>query len=185
MTTPRIAAVTAAVAETTTATTTRTTTATTTVAAVARTSVSVRVRITATVALLVLAGLVVAGAVVWTIESRRLDQQVTAEIDQEFAEFGKLQDRGVNPATDEPFESPQAMVRQFLESNVPDDDELLIGWWDGGVRAQSPEWDDISKSTWLADAVRPLLGDNGTTTVDSEYGELQIGVQSVEQGGDT
>ena len=151
----------------------------------ARTSVSVRVRITATVALLVLAGLVVAGAVVWTIESRRLDQQVTAEIDQEFAEFGKLQDQGVNPATDQPFESPQAMVRQFLESNVPDDDELLIGWWDDGVRAQSPEWDDISKSTWFADAVRPLVADNGTSTVDSEYGELEIGVQSVAQGGDT
>jgi two-component system OmpR family sensor kinase len=154
--------------------------------AVTRTSVSVRVRITATVALLVLAGLVVAGAVVWTIESRRLDQQVTTEIDQEFAEFAKLQDdRGNNPATGKPFESPQAMVRQFLESNVPDEDELLIGWWDGGVRAQSPEWNDISRSSWLADAVRPLLADNGTTTVDSEYGDLQIGVQSIEQGGDT
>ena len=27
--------------------------------------------------------------------------------------------------------------------------------------------------------------DNGTTTVDSEYGELEVGVQSVDQGGDT
>jgi two-component system OmpR family sensor kinase len=153
--------------------------------AVTRTSVSVRVRITATVALLVLAGLVVAGVVVATIESRRLDQQLTAEIDQEFAEFATLQQQGVNPATDEPFDSPQAMVRQFMASNVPDENELLIGWWDGGVQAQSPEWDDISRSGWLADAVRPLLADNGTTTVDSEYGELQVAAQSVDQGGET
>jgi len=165
--------------------TTTTTGTTTTAGAVARTSVSVRARITATVALLVLAGLVVAGVVVATIESRRLDQQVTAEIDQEFAEFAKLQDKGVNPATGEPFESPQAMVRQFMESNVPDDNELLIGWWDDRVQAQSPRWNEISRSAWFPDAVRPLLADNGTTTVDSPYGDLEIATQSVSQGTDT
>ncbi|WP_231482749.1 sensor histidine kinase [Nocardioides sp. URHA0020] len=150
-----------------------------------RRSVSVRVRITATVALLVLAGLVVAGVIVATIESRRVDQQVTAEVDQEFAELAKLQTGGVNPATGAPFASPQAMVRQFLETNVPDDNELLIGWWDDGVRAQSPKWDEISASGWFPDVVRPLLADNGTTTVDSEYGELRVSTQSIDQGGRT
>ena len=172
----------------TTATTTAGTTTTTTTAgtvAVTRTSVSVRARITATVALLVLAGLVVAGVVVATIESRRLDQQLTAEIDQEFAEFTKLQAQGLNPATGQPFDSPQAMVRQFMESNVPDDNELLIGWWDDGVQAQSPEWDAISRSDWFPGVVRPLLAGNGTTTVDSEFGELQIATQSVTQGDQT
>ena len=77
------------------------------------------------------------------------------------------------------------MIRQFLESNVPDDNELLIGWWDDGVGAQSPVWDDVSDSAWFPDAVRPLLDDNGTTTVDSQYGELQISVQRVEQGEQT
>jgi len=159
--------------------------ATTTDAARSRRTVSVRVRITATVALLVLAGLVVAGVVVATIESRRLDQQIAAEVDQEFAEFTKLQQDGVNPATGEPFDSPQAMVRQFLESNVPDDNELLIGWWNDGVRAQSPEWNEISQSDWFPGVVRPLLADNGTTTVDSDYGELEVATQSVSQGGQT
>ena len=118
-----------------------------------------------------------------TIESRRLDQQITAEVDQEFAEFTELQKDGVNPATSQPFASPEAMVRLFLRSNVPDDNELLVGWWDDGVGAQSPEWDEISRSAWFPDAVRPLLADNGTTTVDSEYGELQVTAQSVGQGG--
>ncbi|WP_345523222.1 HAMP domain-containing sensor histidine kinase [Nocardioides conyzicola] len=150
-----------------------------------RTSVSVRTRITASVALLVLAGLVLAGVVVATIESRRLDQQVAAEVDQEFAELAKLQKDGVDPSTGQPFASPEAMVRLFLQRNVPDDDELLVGWWDDAVGAQSPEWDEISGSAWLPDVVRPLLADNGTTTVDSDFGELQISTQRIDQGGRT
>ncbi|GAA4715690.1 HAMP domain-containing sensor histidine kinase [Nocardioides conyzicola] len=153
--------------------------------AVTRTSVSVRTRITASVALLVLAGLVLAGVVVATIESRRLDQQVAAEVDQEFAELAKLQKDGVDPSTGQPFASPEAMVRLFLQRNVPDDDELLVGWWDDAVGAQSPEWDEISGSAWLPDVVRPLLADNGTTTVDSDFGELQISTQRIDQGGRT
>jgi two-component system OmpR family sensor kinase len=133
------------------------------------------VRITATVALLVLLGLAVAGVVVYTIEAHRLDQQVAARSDQEFAELRKLQEV-------RKFGSPEAMVRLFMERNVPDDDELLIGWWDDGVRAQSPRWNAISKSIWLTDTIRPLLATNGTTRVDSEFGELEIGVQRVQQG---
>ena len=139
------------------------------------TSPSVRVRITATVALLVLAGMVVAGVVVYSIESRRLDRQVDAQADQEFAELRKLQ-------AEDTFASPEAMVRRFMERKVPDDDELLIGWWDDGVRAQSPRWDAVSRSSWLPAAVRPLLAGNGSARVDSDLGELQIGVQSVRQG---
>ena len=142
---------------------------------VATTSPSVRVRITATVALLVLAGLVVAGVVVYTIESHRLDQQVRAQADGEFAELRTTQEQDT-------FATPEALVRQFMATNLPDDDELLVGWWDDGVRAQSPRWDAISRSAWLAAAVRPLLATNGTTRVDSEFGELEVSVQSVRQG---
>jgi two-component system, OmpR family, sensor kinase len=148
-------------------------------------SISVRVRITATVALLVLAGLVVAGAVVYTIESRRLDRQIASSVGQEFAELTKLQREGVNPDTDRPFRSPEAMIRLFFQRNVPGDNELLIGWWDGGVGAQSPQWDGISESDWIDGTVRSLLADNGTTTVDSEFGELQVAAQAVRQGDDT
>ena len=140
-----------------------------------RTSPSVRVRITATVALLVLAGLVVAGVVVATIESRRLDQQVQAQADGEFAELRSIQEQGA-------FATPEALVRRFLATNIPDDDELLIGWWDDHVAAQSPRWDAVSRSAWLAEAVRPLLATNGTTRVDSPFGELEVNVQSVRRG---
>jgi two-component system OmpR family sensor kinase len=136
------------------------------------------VRITATVALLVLVGLAVAGVVVYTIESHRLDQQVADQADQEFSELRRLQEG-------RRFASPEAMVRVFMASNVPDDDELLIGWWDDGVRAQFPEWNEISRSTWLPDAIRPLLASNGTTRLDSEFGELEIAVQTAQQGDTT
>ncbi|QWF20618.1 HAMP domain-containing histidine kinase [Nocardioides sp. LMS-CY] len=149
------------------------------------TSVSVRVRITATVALLVLAGLVLAGAVVYTIESRRLEQQIASSVDQEFAEFGKLQSDGVNPDTGRPFETPEDMVRLFFQRNVPGDNELLIGWWNDRIGAQSPRQDAISESDWIGPTVRSLLDDNGTTTVDSEFGELQVATQAVRQGDET
>lgn len=143
---------------------------------------SVRVRITATVALLVLVGLVLAGLVVYTIESRRLDQQIAATVDQEFAELAQLQLNGVDPDSGEPFSDPGELLTLFLERNVAGDDELLIAWWDDGARFQSREWDAVSKSPELESAVRSVLASNGTTTIDSEFGDLQVAVQSVRQG---
>jgi two-component system, OmpR family, sensor kinase len=151
----------------------------------ARTSVSVRVRITATVALLVLAGLAVAGAVVWTIESRRVDQQIAGQVDQEFAELAALQKDGVNPSTKEPFTSVNQMLRLFLRSKVPDDNELLLTWADGAPKGQSPEWDAISRSDWIREVVNPLVADNGSDTVESEFGTLDVDVQTVRQGDTT
>lgn len=150
----------------------------------ATTSVSVRVRITATVALLVLAGLVLAGAVVYTIESSRLERQIADSVDLEFAEFGKLQEGGVNPDTDRPFASAEEMVRLFFERNVPDDNEYLVGWWDGAVNGKPPGPLPLSLAE-LNDVIEPLIADNGTTTVDSPDGRLQVAVRSVRQADET
>jgi len=155
-----------------------------------RSGVSVRTRITATVALLVMLGLAVAGAVVYTIESKRLDTQIAAEVDQEFGEFRKLQQGGINPDTDRPFESVEQILRLFLQRNVPDDNELLVAWWNDGARAQSSAQDDLSRSRLralgrspsLAGTIRSLLASNGASQIDSEFGKLQVAVQSVRQG---
>ncbi|GAA4729649.1 HAMP domain-containing sensor histidine kinase [Nocardioides endophyticus] len=151
----------------------------------ARTSVSVRVRITATVALLVLAGLVVAGAVVYTIESRRLNQQIASQTDQEFAELATLQEDGRNPETDRPYESVGEMLKLFLQRKVPDDNELLLTWADGAPTGQSPQWNDISGSQWIKEVVNPLVATNGSTQVESDFGTLDVNVQTVDQGGTT
>lgn len=160
-------------------------TATTTAGPVAATtSVSVRVRITATVALLVLAGLVLAGAVVYTIESRRLDQQIETAVALEFAEFERLQADGLNPDTDRPFTSAEAMVRLFFKRNVPDDNEYFVGWWDDAVRGKQPGRLPLQPAE-LGDVIGPLVADNGSATVDSPEGLLQVDVRSVQQGGET
>lgn len=164
--------------------TTTTIARTTTAGLVRTTSVSVRARITATVAVLVLAGLVLAGVVVFTIESRRVDQAVATQVEQEFAEFAKLQQGGVDPATGQPFDTPEAMVRLFFRRNVPDDNEYLLGWWDGAVNGRSPGELPLTDEE-LDDVVRPLLADNATTTVDSPDGRLQVATQSVRQAGET
>ncbi|WP_243060733.1 cell wall metabolism sensor histidine kinase WalK [Nocardioides sp. SR21] len=143
----------------------------------ARTSLSVRARITATVAALTLVGLVVAGVVVYTIESQRLDQAITAETEQEFAELAQLQER-------QTFDGPEAMIRQFMLRNVPDENEVLIGWWDDRVAAVSPREDPVSENAVLVEAVRSHLADNGTSRVDTDLGELEVSVQSL-SGGDT
>lgn len=139
------------------------------------TSLSVRARITATVALLTLAGLVVVGVVLYTIESRRLDQQITQRSDQEFAELRKLQSA-------QTFASPEAMIRLFMHRNVPADDELLIGWWDGHVAGASPQRDAATESAEFEQTVQSLLVENGTTRVDSGRGELEVSAQSIRQG---
>ncbi len=165
----------------TTGTTTGTTARTTTTAgpvAVRTTSPSVRVRITAVVALLVLAGLVVAGVVVYTIESRRLDQQIASEVDQEFAELARFQAPGRT------FESVQVMLREFLRRNVPDDNEVLVTWWQEDIDAKQLGALPLTNDELRA-AIRPLLDENGTTTVESPSGTQQVAVQTVRQGEDT
>jgi signal transduction histidine kinase len=127
-------------------------------------------------------GLAVAGGIVYTIESRRLDAQIAAGVDQEIGELRRLQQGGINPDTDQPFQSVEQVLRLFLQRNVPDDNELLVAWWNGAVRAQSSDQDALSRSTRLADTIRPLLASNGTSQIDSEFGELQVAVQSVRQG---
>jgi signal transduction histidine kinase len=149
------------------------------------TSVSVRVRITAIVALLVLLGLTVAGAVVYTIESQRIDQQVADQVDQEFSELATMQEKGRDADTDLPFASVREMLKLFLQRNVPDDNELLISWVDGAPTGQSPSWDAITRSDWIADTVNPLVPTNGSTEVASEFGDLLVSVQSVQQGQQT
>ena len=117
-----------------------------------RSGVSVRVRITATVALLVTLALAGAGLIVYAIESDRVEEQTLGEIDQELSELERLQENGLNPDTREPFESVEAMLMLFLARNVPNDDELLVGWWRGRPQVSSPA-DDLAESPTFQAAV--------------------------------
>ena len=57
-----------------------------------------------------------------------------------------------------------------MRRNVPAEDELLVGWWDGGPRVQLPTWDLVTRSDEFKTAVTPLVETNGSTSIDSEFG---------------
>ena len=72
-----------------------------------------------------------------------------------------------------------------MARNVPADEELLVGWWDGGPQLQSPKWDDVTGNPRFVDAVAGIVDSNGTTQIDSEFGELALDAQTVQQGDQT
>ncbi|MEI5675529.1 MULTISPECIES: sensor histidine kinase [unclassified Nocardioides] len=148
-----------------------------------RSGVSVRVRITATVAALVLVALGAAGTIVYVIESQRLERQTAEAVDQELDEFGVLTDEGIDPGTGEPFESLQALQRLFMQRNVPDDDELLLGFNESRMLV-FPD-DPLAEDTAFLAEVRPLVSTGGSRRLDTPQGEVLVTSQPITQGSDT
>ena len=148
-------------------------------AAAGLSGLSVRTRIVAVVAALTGLALAAAGLLVYTLESARIEEQVAAHLDQEIEEFRTLQ-RGQDPATARPFTSVEALIDLFLRRNVPDDDETLIGFWDGAARvsSESPH-PGFATTSRLADTVRSRLATGGTARLDSPFGEVIVTVVPV------
>jgi signal transduction histidine kinase len=142
----------------------------------------VRVRITAAVALLLALALSGAGAIVYAVEYQRLEEQMVSEVDQEFAEFSRLADEGIDPETGEPFAEPGALLDTFLSRNVPAENEVLVSWYRGGPRFALPD-NEFARNPVFVPTVAPLVRDNGATRVDVPgYGEVLVTVQSVRVG---
>ena len=95
---------------------------------------SVRTRITAAVALLAGLALTGAGLAVYLVQSNRLDDQANSAISVEMAEFQRLEQAGIDPGTGDPFADSTELMRSALESNVAQDNEALLAFWNG--RAQ-------------------------------------------------
>ena len=138
-----------------------------------------RVRITATVALLVALALTLAGAIIYAIESARVESAATEQADQEIAEFRQLQENGADPETGQPFASTQRLLRVFLERNVPSDDELFIGWLGSRPRFQSTSRHDVSTDLDLVQLIRDNLSEGRSLRTDSSAGELLVTMQPV------
>ena len=61
---------------------------------------------------------------------------MSEQIDQEIDEFRVFEREGVDPQTGARFDDALRLVTVFLERNVPDDDEMLVGY--EGDRAAQP-----------------------------------------------
>ncbi|WP_277498911.1 MULTISPECIES: HAMP domain-containing sensor histidine kinase [unclassified Nocardioides] len=145
-----------------------------------------RLRITTTVALLVALALAGAGLSFFLIEDQRIDAERVAAIEQELAEFRQF------AAAPGPFSQPDPTTGErrtgiadllwgYVESNVPTDDELLVGWWDDRlqVRPGTGRGRDaaVTEAEAFSDAVRPLVASGGSTTVEVAGEPLFLTVQ--------
>lgn len=78
---------------------------------------------------------VVALASVILVTRSVLQNQVTdsanAAVEQEIEEFRQFAVEGTDPATAAPFDSPQRVLEVYLSHQIPDDDEVLLGFVDG------------------------------------------------------
>lgn len=148
----------------------------------ARSGVSVRTRITAAVALLVLVALTGAGAIVYVIESQRIDERMNAQVDHEVAELTALQRDGLDPTTQRPYAGVAPLLRDFLRASVPDENEILVAWLRGEPRYATASGTDepYLDSAEFRDTVAPLVGRNGTVHVQvPSYGDALVSVQTV------
>lgn len=149
-----------------------------------RPGVSVRVRIAATVAVLVALALASAGAIIYTLESARLESAAAAQADQEIAEFRELQKQGKDPNTAEKFASVKDLLLVFLQRNVPGEDELIAGWIDDRARLVSTSTHSgFSRTPEFEDAVRSNLATGGEQKLATSAGEVLITVQPVKGAG--
>lgn len=146
-----------------------------------RPGLSVRLRITAAVAALVTVALASAGLIVYVVEIERIQNSVEREVEQELDEFAKLERQGIDPRTGEVFHNVRSLLRTFLLRNVPDDDELLVGWVDDEPAFRSPG-DDLVYDAGFREAAVRLAASGGSTHINTDEGEVRITSQPVEQG---
>lgn len=138
-----------------------------------------RLRITLAVSLLVGLALAAAGLIAFAIQEDRIREQVNREIEQELGEFAALRG-GSDPATGRAFTGAQPLIRTFLSRNVPDDDELLLGWWDDRPRLASPGH-SLPDDPAFVDFLRSRVTQGGSAPYRSPaYGDLLVTVQPVE-----
>lgn len=121
----------------------------------------------------------------WAIESQRLEEQTVAAVDQELEEFATLQRDGVDPTTGEPFASVEAMLTLFLQRNIPDDDEVLVGFFGGDVEIFSPrDQRDLVSDPLVREAAAALAVDGGSRRLDVPgTGEVLVVSQPVRSSG--
>lgn len=126
--------------------------------------------------------LTAAGAIIYALESARVDASARTQAHQEVAEFRTLHADGVDPTTTKPFSSAQDLLDVFLNRNVPAEDELLIGWIGESARFVSVgERAALAEDPEFEETVMELLPSGSERTIQSEYGEVLVTVQPVNE----
>lgn len=141
--------------------------------------VSVRTRLTVVIALLTAASMTGAGLLVYALESARIERAVHEQIEQEIAEFRELR---VDPNTGDPFNDVGRVLNVFLTRNVPDDDEMLVGYVEGErtERTLNRYGQEVLDEPDYQSAVEASSVDGSTQVVASDdFGEVWVTVVPV------
>jgi two-component system OmpR family sensor kinase len=145
---------------------------------------SVRARITTVIAVLTAVSMAGAGLLVYALESARIDRQVHEQINQEIAEFRQLSTNpsAVDPETGEAFDDVARLLNVFLIRNVPDDDEMLVGYVTGQRTLRTPNryGQEVLDDPAYREAFAALSDQGGTRTLTTKaFGEVWVTVVPV------
>ena len=114
------------------------------------------------------------------MQSNRLDDQADSAISVEIAEFARLQSTGIDPATGRSFSSARQLLESALQSNVPQDNEALVAFWnDEPQLAQGHGSGELSDYQPFVTAVADKAPTGGSFRLDTPLGPAIVAVQAV------
>jgi two-component system OmpR family sensor kinase len=116
---------------------------------------------------------------VYALESARIERQVSEQIGQEIAEFRSLRR---DPRTGEEFDDVRRVLTVFLTRNVPDDDELLVGYIRGeqALATRNRYGQEVLDEPAYRTALADLAEAGGTRVIESPtFGETWMTVVPV------
>jgi signal transduction histidine kinase len=94
---------------------------------------TLRRRIVGSIAALSAIGLLTAGLAALLVERERIADSVRLSLQQEIGEFRELADNGLDPATGRPFADPGQLITVAMQRNIPDANEISMGFVPGGL----------------------------------------------------
>lgn len=116
----------------------------------------------------------------YLVESRQIDNDIAAGLEQEIQEFRRMQ---------EDFSSAIPLLRRALRQTVPNSNEALITYWDGRPQQKSQgtiflppgatQPYDLAEDPVLALAIANSLPKGGADVLDTPVGQVVIAVQPV------
>jgi two-component system OmpR family sensor kinase len=129
--------------------------------------------------------------VVYAIAYSNTSETAQNEIEQEFDELDAFLRRYPPPVAGQPPDSLEERLRGFLRNNVPDDQEILVGWVNDGpeLRIAGDDVEDVAQQLsrnpdFLAAVRHNVAGEAGLVRFDlPSHGEVAVAAQTLRQGG--
>ncbi len=139
-----------------------------------------RARLTVAVSVTVALALGLVVVLMWTIETRRVVDEASDHANQEIAEFDQLQRVGVDPRSGSSFSGLDPLFELYMERNVPNAEEILVGWHSDMSRwVTQSEHPTLAQAPSFEEVVRRRLVSGGDEQARIDGAEVLVSVQPV------